>query len=64
MYWLITAMIFPVFNTIRENLNAVTNETRKLILKCQSLLIIEKGLDDFIHMIRKQEAAKKLLKVS
>ena len=37
----------PGINTIRENLNAVTNETRTLILKCQSLLIIEKGLDDF-----------------
>jgi len=37
----------PGINTIRENLNAVTNKTRKLIMKCQSLLIIEKGLDDF-----------------
>jgi len=37
----------PGINTIRENLNAVTHKTRKLIMKCQSLLIIEKGLDDF-----------------
>ncbi len=37
----------PGINTIRENLNAVTDSTRKLILKCQASLILEKGLDDF-----------------
>jgi hypothetical protein len=37
----------PGINTIRENLNAISNSTRKLILKCQAMLILEKGLDDF-----------------
>ena len=37
----------PGINTIRENLNAISISTRELILKCQAMLILEKGLDDF-----------------
>ena len=37
----------PGINTIRENLNAISNSTRQLILKCQAMLVLEKGLDDF-----------------
>ena len=37
----------PGINTIRENINAVSNSTRRLIMKSQAMLILMKGLDDF-----------------
>ncbi len=37
----------PGINTIRENLNAVSNKTRQLILECQARHIISECLDDF-----------------
>lgn len=37
----------PGINTIRENLNAVSNKTRELILECQISHIISECLDDF-----------------
>jgi len=37
----------PGINTIRENVNAISNSTRRLIMKSQAMLILMKGLDDF-----------------
>ncbi len=37
----------PGSNTVRENLNAVSNKTRRLIMDSLSMLILLKGLDDF-----------------
>jgi hypothetical protein len=37
----------PGITTIRENLNAISNATRELILKSQAWYIISEGLDDF-----------------
>ena len=42
----------PGINTIRENLNAISNSTRQLILKCQVMLIFENELDDFSAVYR------------
>lgn len=37
----------PGATTLRENINALSNSTRFLILQAQAMMIIEKGLDDF-----------------
>jgi len=37
----------PGINTIRENVNAISSSTRRLIIKSQAMLILMKGLDDF-----------------
>ena len=37
----------PGFSTISENINAVSNATRKLIFDYQILMIADEGLDDF-----------------
>lgn len=37
----------PHWNTIRENLNKLSNDTRRLILRCQAMDILKRHLDDF-----------------
>lgn len=41
----------PSGNTIRENLNAVSNETRFLIFRTQAAMIIDAELDDFSEVL-------------
>lgn len=38
---------YPGISTIRENINAISNSTRELIIKCQAQMILESYLDNF-----------------
>ena len=49
---------YPGISTIRENLNAVSEVTHRLILKCQAKLILGKNLDDFYNIYVDSTAVK------
>jgi len=48
----------PGANTLRENVNAINNTTRFLILKAEGMMILEKGLDDFHTVLIDSTAVK------
>ena len=50
--------VMPGWTTILENVNAVSNATRNLILDAQLALILDEGLDDFSQVLLDSTAVK------
>ena len=51
MYLRSRGEFFPGWTTILENINAVSNATRSLILDTQLAMVVDEGLDDFSQAI-------------
>lgn len=58
LYLLRRGEVMPGWTTILENVNAVSNATRNLILDAQLALILAEGLDDFSQVLLDSTAVK------